>query len=241
MQVLLGGTPQMKRSFERSEQQLAALNLADTDISEAVHDVLRHPTVASKSFLISIGDRSITGMVTQDQYVGRYQVPVADCAVTSSGLMSDSGEAMSVGERPPVALINPAASARLAVAEAITNIAGARIDKISDITLSANWMAACGEDKEDAALFDAVYAIGEELCPALGIAIPVGKDSLSMRAGWTDEDGDKAVVSPMSLVITAFAPVQDVNKTLTPSLRMRIQHCIDWIYQKVSSVWAAQS
>ena len=219
MQVLLGGTPQMKRSFERSEQQLSALDLSATELTEAVHDVLRHPTVASKSFLISIGDRSITGMVTQDQYVGRYQVPVADCAVTISGLMANTGEAMSVGERPPVALISPAASARLAVAEAITNIAGARIDKISDITLSANWMAACGEDKEDEALFDAVYAIGEELCPALGIAIPVGKDSLSMRAGWTDEDGDKAVVSPMSLVVTAFAPVQDVNKTLTPELK----------------------
>ncbi|WP_296405629.1 phosphoribosylformylglycinamidine synthase [Psychrobacter sp.] len=218
MQVLLGGTPQMRRSFERIQKQLDPLNLENIDISEAVHDVLRHPTVASKSFLISIGDRSITGMVTQDQYVGRYQVPVADCAVTSSGLLSDTGEAMSVGERPPVALINPAASARLAVAEAITNIAGARIDKISDITLSANWMAACGEDVEDEALFDAVYAIGEELCPALGIAIPVGKDSLSMRASWTDKDGAKSVVSPMSLVVTAFAPVQDVNKTLTPEL-----------------------
>ncbi|MUG31274.1 phosphoribosylformylglycinamidine synthase [Psychrobacter sanguinis] len=227
MQVLLGGTPQMKRTFEREQKNLAPLDFADAgdsfDIKEAVHDVLRHPTVASKSFLISIGDRSITGMVTQDQYVGRYQVPVADCAVTSSGLLANTGEAMSMGERPPVALINPAASARLAVAEAITNIAGARIDKISDITLSANWMAACGEDVEDAALFDAVYAVGEELCPALGIAIPVGKDSLSMRAGWSDEvDGqavDKAVVSPMSLVITAFAPVIDVNKTLTPELK----------------------
>ncbi|WP_338412528.1 phosphoribosylformylglycinamidine synthase [Psychrobacter raelei] len=227
MQVLLGGTPQMKRTFEREQKILAPLDFADAgdsfDIKEAVHDVLRHPTVASKSFLISIGDRSITGMVTQDQYVGRYQVPVADCAVTSSGLLANTGEAMSMGERPPVALINPAASARLAVAEAITNIAGARIDKISDITLSANWMAACGEDVEDAALFDAVYAVGEELCPALGIAIPVGKDSLSMRAGWSDEvDGqavDKAVVSPMSLVITAFAPVIDVNKTLTPELK----------------------
>jgi phosphoribosylformylglycinamidine synthase len=223
LQVLLGGTPKMQRSFSRSTPTLQALNLDKVDLAEAVKDVLRHPTVASKSFLISIGDRSITGMVVRDQYVGRYQVPVADCAVTASALIPVdgkpmTGEAMSMGERTPVALINPAASARLAVAEAITNIAGANIAKLSDITLSANWMAACGEDKEDQALFDAVYAVGEALCPALGIAIPVGKDSLSMRANWSDEQVNKSVVSPMSLVITAFAPVQDVTKTLTPEL-----------------------
>ncbi len=223
LQVLLGGTPKMQRSFSRSTPDLTALNLDKVDLAEAVKDVLRHPTVASKSFLISIGDRSITGMVVRDQYVGRYQVPVADCAVTASALLPIdgkpmTGEAMSMGERTPVALINPAASARLAVAEAITNIAGANIAKLSDITLSANWMAACGEDKEDQALFDAVYAVGEALCPALGIAIPVGKDSLSMRANWSDEQANKSVVSPMSLIITAFAPVQDVTKTLTPEL-----------------------
>ena len=223
LQVLLGGTPKMQRSFSRSTPDLTALNLDKVDLAEAVKDVLRHPTVASKSFLISIGDRSITGMVVRDQYVGRYQVPVADCAVTASALIPVdgkpmTGEAMSMGERTPVALINPAASARLAVAEAITNIAGANIAKLSDITLSANWMAACGEDKEDQALFDAVYAVGEALCPALGIAIPVGKDSLSMRANWSDEQANKSVVSPMSLVITAFAPVQDVTKTLIPEL-----------------------
>ena len=227
MQVLLGGTPQMQRSFSRQEKELPPLELNDFNLAESIKDVLRHPTVASKSFLISIGDRSITGMVVRDQYVGRYQVPVADCAVTASGLTAldgqpMSGEAMSVGERTPVALISPKASARLAVGEAITNIAGARINQLSDITMSANWMAACGDDTEDAALFDAVHAIGEELCPALGIAIPVGKDSLSMRANWTDinKDGntDKSVVSPMSLVITAFAPVIDVAKTLTPEL-----------------------
>ncbi|WP_321156700.1 phosphoribosylformylglycinamidine synthase [Psychrobacter sp. LV10R520-6] len=231
MQVLLGGTPQMKRHFSRQESVLPALELDDVNIAESITDVLRHPTVASKSFLISIGDRSISGMVVRDQYVGRYQVPVADCAITASGLLNldgqpMSGEAMSVGERTPVALISPTASARLAVGEAITNIAGARIDQLSDITMSANWMAACGDDAEDAALFDAVHAIGEELCPALGIAIPVGKDSLSMRANWTDSDAnnsehgsqDKSVVSPMSLVITAFAPVIDVAQTLTPEL-----------------------
>ncbi|WP_296191278.1 MULTISPECIES: phosphoribosylformylglycinamidine synthase [unclassified Psychrobacter] len=227
MQVLLGGTPQMQRSFSRQDNELPPLELNDFNLAESIKDVLRHPTVASKSFLISIGDRSITGMVVRDQYVGRYQVPVADCAVTASGLIAldgqpMSGEAMSVGERTPVALISPKASARLAVGEAITNIAGARIAQLSDITMSANWMAACGDDNEDAALFDAVYTVGEELCPALGIAIPVGKDSLSMRANWTDsnKDGstDKSVVSPMSLVITAFAPVVDVAKTLTPEL-----------------------
>ncbi|WP_201577437.1 phosphoribosylformylglycinamidine synthase, partial [Psychrobacter immobilis] len=227
MQVLLGGTPQMQRSFNVQANELPPLELGDVNLAESIKDVLRHPTVASKSFLISIGDRSITGMVVRDQYVGRYQVPVADCAVTASGLIAldgqvMTGEAMSVGERTPVALISPKASARLAVGEAITNIAGARIAQLSDITMSANWMAACGEDVEDAALFDAVYIVGEELCPALGIAIPVGKDSLSMRANWTDEDEsgstDKSVVSPMSLVITAFAPVIDVAKTLTPEL-----------------------
>ena len=229
MQVLLGGTPKMQRSFEVQADELAPLVLNDFDLSESVKDVLRHPTVASKSFLISIGDRSITGMVVRDQYVGRYQVPVADCAITASGLITldgqaMTGEAMSIGERTPVALIDPKASARLAVGEAITNIAGARISQLSDITMSANWMAACGDDAEDAALFDAVHTVGEELCPALGIAIPVGKDSLSMRANWTDDNDakedsqDKSVVSPMSLVITAFAPVVDVAKTLTPEL-----------------------
>nr|WP_299037068.1 phosphoribosylformylglycinamidine synthase [uncultured Psychrobacter sp.] len=228
MQVLLGGTPKMQRSFEVQANELAPLVLNDFDLSESVKDVLRHPTVASKSFLVSIGDRSITGMVVRDQYVGRYQVPVADCAITASSLITldgqaMTGEAMSIGERTPVALIDSKASARLAVGEAITNIAGARIAQLSDITMSANWMAACGDDTEDAALFDAVHTVGEELCPALGIAIPVGKDSLSMRANWTDDNADnqsqdKSVVSPMSLLITAFAPVVDVAKTLTPEL-----------------------
>ncbi|OOR92620.1 phosphoribosylformylglycinamidine synthase [Moraxella bovis] len=218
MQVLLGGTPKMKRSVGRQNVQLTTLNVDEPDIASAVRDVLRHPTVASKSFLISIGDRSITGMVVREQYVGRYQVPVADCAVTMTGLLADTGEAMAMGERTPVALISPKASARLAVGETVTNLASANIAKISDITLSANWMAACGDDGEDVALYDAVHAVGEELCPALGIAIPVGKDSLSMRASWQDDGVDKAVVSPMSLIITGFAPVQDINKTLTPEL-----------------------
>lgn len=218
MQVLLGGTPKMKREFRRKTLRLSPLKLDNIDIETSVKDVLRHPTVASKSFLISIGDRSITGMVTQEQYVGRYQVPVADCAVTSTTLDSLTGEAMAMGERSPVALIDPKASARLAVAEVITNIAAANIGKLSDITLSANWMAACGSDAEDMALYDAVYAIGEELCPALGITIPVGKDSLSMQTSWTDGKDNKSVISPMSLVMTGVAPVADVTKTLTPNL-----------------------
>lgn len=218
MQVLLGGTPKMKRRFERHTPNIKPLNLNGVDLKTAIQDVLRHPTVASKSFLISIGDRSITGMIAQEQYVGPYQVPVADCAVTMTTLSANTGEAMAMGERTPVALISPKASARLAVAEAITNLASADIANISDITLSANWMAACGDEREDAALFDGVQAIGEELCPALGIAIPVGKDSLSMKATWKDET-DKAVTSPMSLIITGFAPVQDVNKTVTPELK----------------------
>lgn len=218
MQVLLGGTPTLKRNVRRKDNALPPAQLATVDIAEAIKDVLRHPTVASKSFLITIGDRSITGLVTQEQCVGAYQIPVADCAVTALDFVGQHGEAMAMGERTPTALISPKASARLAVAESITNIAAAHIGKISDITLSANWMAACGDDQEDLALFDAVHAIGEELCPALGIAIPVGKDSLSMRATWQDGNTNKSVVSPMSVVITAFAPVQDINKTLTPAL-----------------------
>ncbi|UNU74071.1 phosphoribosylformylglycinamidine synthase [Moraxella nasovis] len=218
MQVLLGGTPKMKRAFHRKDNPLRSLDVSGVDLATSITDVLRHPTVASKSFLISIGDRSITGMVTQDQYVGPYQVPVADCAVTMTGLLADTGEAMAMGERTPVALISPKASARLAVGEALTNIASARINKVSDVTLSANWMAACGDEREDEALYDAVYAIGEELCPALGITIPVGKDSLSMKANWQDDGVEKTVSSPMSLIITAFAPVQDVAKTITPEL-----------------------
>lgn len=218
MQVLLGGMPRLKRNIRRKAQELSPLSLNEVELGTAVRAVLRHPSVASKSFLISIGDRSVTGLVAQDQYVGAYQVPVADAAVTCLDFVGNQGEAMAMGERSPVALINPAASARLAVAEAITNIASARIAKLSDITLSANWMAACGDEREDVALFDAVRAVGEALCPALGIAIPVGKDSLSMRANWTDEGADKSVVSPMSLVVSAFASVQSVQKTITPCL-----------------------
>ncbi|MFT4020451.1 MAG: phosphoribosylformylglycinamidine synthase [Acinetobacter sp.] len=219
MQVMLGGTPRMQRSYDSKARQGNEFNIDTIDLKDAIFRVLKNPTVASKSFLITIGDRSITGMVARDQMVGRWQVPVADAAVTTTSLQGFTGEAMAMGERPPVALINPAASARLAVAEAITNIASANIEQISDIKLSANWMAAAGTDGEDQALFEGVKAIGMEMCPALGIAIPVGKDSLSMRTTWNDNGQDKSVTSPMSAVITAFAPVNDVRKTLTPELK----------------------
>ncbi len=220
MQVILGGTPRMSRSYESIERQGDDFDTAQvTDLKDAIYRVIKNPTVASKSFLITIGDRSITGMVARDQMVGPWQVPVADAAVTTTSLQGFTGEAMAMGERPPVALLNPAASARLAVAESISNIMSAKIDQISDIKLSANWMAAAGQKGEDQALFEGVKAIGMEMCPALGIAIPVGKDSLSMRTTWNDEGVDKSVTSPMSGVITAFAPVTDVRKTLTPELK----------------------
>ncbi|WP_180177163.1 phosphoribosylformylglycinamidine synthase [Acinetobacter sp. YH12039] len=220
MQVMLGGTPRMSRSYETIERKGDDFTAETvTDLKDAIYRVLKNPTVASKSFLITIGDRSITGMVARDQFVGKWQVPVADVAVTTTSLVGYTGEAMAMGERPPVALLNPAASARLSVAESISNIMSAKIDQISDIKLSANWMAAAGQQGEDQALFEGVKAIGMEMCPALGIAIPVGKDSLSMRTTWNDEGEDKSVTSPMSGVITAFAPVTDVRKTLTPELK----------------------
>ncbi|EXC34054.1 phosphoribosylformylglycinamidine synthase [Acinetobacter sp. 869535] len=219
MQVMLGGTPRMQRSYETAPRQGNDFDASKVDLNDAIFRVLKNPTVASKSFLITIGDRSITGMVARDQMVGPWQVPVADAAVTTTSLQGYMGEAMAMGERPPVALLNPAASARLAVAEAITNIACANIEQISDIKLSANWMAAAGQKGEDQALFEGVKAIGMEMCPALGIAIPVGKDSLSMRTTWNDNGEDKAVTSPMTGVITAFAPVGDVRKTMTPELK----------------------
>lgn len=220
MQVMLGGTPRMSRSYETVERKGDDFDASKvTDLKDAIYRVIKNPTVASKSFLITIGDRSITGMVARDQMVGPWQVPVADAAVTTTSLVGYTGEAMAMGERPPVALLNPAASARLSVAESISNIMSAKIDQISDIKLSANWMAAAGQPGEDQALFEGVKAIGMEMCPALGIAIPVGKDSLSMRTTWDDEGEDKSVTSPMSGVITAFAPVTDVRKTLTPELK----------------------
>jgi len=219
MQVLLGKPPKMSRSFTRRDVEQDDFDISAIGFADAAERLLSLPAVASKAFLITIGDRSVSGLVAREQMVGPWQVPVADCAVTATGFNTYLGEAMAMGERTPVAIINPAASGRLAVGEAITNIAAGKIEKISDIKLSANWMAAAGYGKEDQSLFEAVEAVGMELCPALGITIPVGKDSMSMRTVWSDGEQKKAVTAPMSLIISAFAPVSDIRKTLTPQLR----------------------
>jgi phosphoribosylformylglycinamidine synthase len=224
MDVLLGKPPKMSRNVERVQNDFAPVDVTGLELAEVARRVLLLPTVADKSFLITIGDRSVGGMSVRDQMVGPWQVPVADVAVTTMSFEGYKGEAMAMGERTPAAVIDAPASGRMAVGEAITNIAAAPIADISDIKLSANWMAACGQPGQDAALFDTVRAVGMELCPALGISIPVGKDSLSMRTTWS-EDGDagkaipKAVISPVSLIVSAFAPVPDVRNTLTPQLR----------------------
>ena len=223
MDMLLGKPPKMTRDVEHKSFDKPALDLSNIKLDEAIERVLRLPTVASISFLITIGDRSITGMVNRDQMVGPWQVPVADVAVTCADYKGYNGEAMALGERTPIALVNPAASGRMAIGESITNIAAAKIGKISDIFLSANWMAAAGHQGEDAALFDTVKAVGEELCPQLGIAIPVGKDSLSMKTVWNQNTKEgvikREMTAPLSLITTAFAIVEDVRHTLTPQLR----------------------
>lgn len=216
--LLLGKPPRMLRTVERIGRSGDGFDGTGLDLGEALDRVLRLPAVGDKGFLITIGDRTVGGLSSRDQMVGPWQVPVADVAVTLSGFQGDAGEAMALGERTPLALLDAPASGRMAVAEAITNLMAADVRRLQDIRLSANWMAACGEPGEDAALFDTVRAVGEELCPALGIAIPVGKDSLSMRARWQQEGEARSVVSPVSLVVTAFAPVADVRNSLTPAL-----------------------
>ncbi len=219
--VLLGEPPKMRRDVKCRKRALPAFNAAGIDLRDAAERVLRLPAVADKTFLITIGDRSVTGLVARDQMVGPWQVPVADAAVTVTGFDARTGEAMAIGERAPLALIDPAASGRMAVGEALTNIAAARIKKLADVKLSANWMAAANHPGEDAALFDTVRAVGLELCPALGVAIPVGKDSLSMKTVWqTGEGQTREVTAPLSLIVSAFAPVLDAAKTLTPQLRI---------------------
>ncbi len=223
MDMLLGKPPKMLREVHHKTFHKPELELDEIKLDDAIERVLRLPAVASKSFLITIGDRSITGMVNRDQMVGPWQVPVADVAVTCADYVGYNGEAMALGERTPIALVNPPASGRMAIGEAITNIAAARIGSISDIFLSANWMAAAGYEGEDTALFDTVKAVGEELCPQLGIAIPVGKDSLSMKTVWNQQTDDGSIeremAAPLSLITTAFAIVDDVRKTLTPQIR----------------------
>jgi phosphoribosylformylglycinamidine synthase len=220
LDVLLGKPPKMLRDVRTVAPSLPELALQLTDLKQAALRVLAHPAVADKTFLISIGDRTVGGQISRDQMVGPWQVPVADVAVTLGDYFGHSGEAMAMGERTPLALLDSAAAARMAVAESITNILAADIARLPDIKLSANWMAACGEPGEDAALYAAVQAVGMELCPALGIAIPVGKDSLSMKTQWREGAADKSVVAPVSLIVSAFAPVADVRRTLTPQLRM---------------------
>ena len=219
MSILFGKPPKMHRHTEHIQPVTQALNFDNIDIKEAVKRVLSFPAVADKSFLIHIGDRSVTGLVARDQMVGPWQVPVADVAVTASGYYAYTGEAMAMGERAPIAILNAPASGRMAIGEAITNIAAANIAAITKIKISANWMAAAGYQGEDAKLYDTVKAVGMELCPTLGIAIPVGKDSLSMKTVWQEAGVDKIMTAPLSLIVTAFAPVLDIKKTLTPQLK----------------------
>ena len=219
MQMLLGNPPKMERDVERIEPSVEPLDLAGIELAEAAMRVLRFPAVADKSFLIHIGDRTVGGLTARDQLVGPWQVAVGDVAITASGFRGTTGEAMAMGERTPLAVTNAPGSGRMAVAEAITNIAAAPIEALSRVRLSANWMAAAGHPGEDANLFDTVKAVGDELCRELGVAIPVGKDSMSMRARWSDPEGEYQVVAPVSLIVSAFAPVPDVTRHLTPELR----------------------
>ena len=220
MEVLLGKPPRMTRDVRRVERFTPALELAGLDVREAAYAVLRHPTVASKRFLVTIADRTVGGLSHRDQMVGPWQVPVADVAVTLSDHVGFAGQAMASGERMPLAAVDGPASGRMAVGEALTNLLAAPLSSLAGTKLSCNWMAACGEDGEDAALYDTVHAVAMELCPALGISVPVGKDSLSMRTRWTDATSGQArqVTSPVSLVVSAFASLPDVRGTWTPQL-----------------------
>jgi phosphoribosylformylglycinamidine synthase len=229
IEVLLGKPPRMVRDVRSVQPESRPFRMDEIDVRDAAYRVLRFPAVADKTFLISIGDRSVGGMISRDQFVGPWQVPVADVGVTVADYRSHAGEAMAMGERTPVAVLNSPAAARLAVAEAITNILAADVESLARIRLSANWMAACGEPGEDAALYAAVKAVGEELCPALDIAIPVGKDSLSMKTNWRDSGETRSVVAPVSLIISAFAPVKDVRRTLTPELRTNLGETSLWL------------
>jgi phosphoribosylformylglycinamidine synthase len=220
MGVLLGKTPKMLKDVTRLVEDHAELDSSSIELADAIDRVLRFPAVANKSFLITIADRSITGMVARDQMVGPWQTPVADVAVTASSMDSTTGEAMAIGERTPIAILDAAASGRISIGECLTNIASAHVGKIGNIKLSANWMVAAGEAGEDANLYDTVKTIGMDLCPALGICIPVGKDSMSMRTSWKDSQGqDQKQVSPLSVMISGFSSVEDVRKTATPDLK----------------------
>lgn len=235
MQVLLGKPPKVHKDVLRNNPKLPAIKFDDLDLNKLAIDVLKHPTVGNKQFLITIGDRTVGGMTHRDQMVGPWQTPVADCAVTHLSYAGFKGEAMSMGERSPLAISNPQAASRMAVGECLTNLWAADIDCLERIKLSANWMAACGQPGQDAALFDAVQAIGMEFCPALGLSIPVGKDSLSMKTTWQTQDNSdnqagnvetKEVISPVSLIISGFSYVEDVRNTLTPLPNLNVEHDI---------------
>ncbi|PKO53392.1 MAG: phosphoribosylformylglycinamidine synthase, partial [Betaproteobacteria bacterium HGW-Betaproteobacteria-20] len=219
LSVLLGKPPKMTRDVKTAVRKLMVFDTSHIDLKDAAARVLRLPGVADKTFLITIGDRSVTGLVAREQMVGPWQVPVADVAVTLEGFETYSGEAFAIGEKAPLALVNAPASGRMAIGEAITNIAACLIDDLSVLKLSANWMAPAGHAGEDAALYETVKAVGMELCPQLGVSIPVGKDSMSMKTVWNDAGENKAVTSPISLVVTAFATTPDARKTLTPQLQ----------------------
>jgi len=225
LQVLLGKPPRMERIVTRRKESFEDFETSEIDLKDAIERVLQLPTVSDKSFLITIGDRSISGLVVRDQMIGPWQTPVADCAITASAFDGFVGEAMSVGERSPVALLNAPASGRLAIAEAITNICSARILKLDDISFSANWMAACGQLNEDALLYDTVKAVSD-MALEMGIAIPVGKDSLSMNTIWSEDNVQQQVISPLSVNITAFAPVADTRLSLTPQLENDEHSCL---------------
>ena len=218
MDVILGKAPRMVRDVRTEPVPHRPLDLRGVTVDAALERVLRLPTVADKTFLVTIGDRSVGGLVVQEPMVGRWQVPVADVAVTATDFTGSTGEAMAMGERPPVALLAPGAASRLAIGEAVTNLAAAPIASLADVRLSCNWMAAAGWPGEDARLYEAVQAAGAELATALGVAIPVGKDSMSMRTVWRDEHGEHAVVAPITLVVTAAAPVTDIDRVLTPDV-----------------------
>ena len=225
LSILLGKLPRMQRSVASYRRDVQPFETGKLDLHETIRRILHLPTVADKRFLITIGDRSVSGLVARDQMVGPWQTPVADCAITASSIDTYVGEAMAIGERTAVALINPPASGRLAVGEAITNLAAARIMALTDIALSANWMAACGVNDEDAKLYSTVDAVSD-CCQELGICIPVGKDSLSMNTVWVDNDRKKQVTAPLSLIVSAFAPVVDIRLQLTPQLRTDIDDTV---------------
>ncbi len=221
MTTIFGKPPQVYKDVQRHQITLGEINLDNINLEDSALNILRHPSVACKEFLITIGDRTVGGLSCQDQMVGPWQVPVADCAITLSSFVEHHGQAIAIGERSPLAVLNAPASARMAIAEVITNLLGADIKSLDQIKLSANWMANCGNDKEDVNLYDAVQTIALEMCPALGLSIPVGKDSLSMKVNWHDKETqqNKQVSSPLSLVVTGFANVEDVRKTITPQLQ----------------------